>query len=70
MLSPSPFKITDLATPGASLRPADRAAPLKLRNTSGPLTDWDRRRLIAIADWCPVHRTLRSEITFETTTRE
>src|SRR3954449_3305500 len=33
MLSPSPFKITDLATPGASLRPADRAASRKLRNT-------------------------------------
>src|SRR4029079_14566052 len=29
MLSPSPSKITDLAIPGASLRPADRAAPLK-----------------------------------------
>ena len=25
--------VTDLAIPGASLRPADRAAPLKLRNT-------------------------------------
>src|SRR6187551_3486311 len=27
MLSPSPSKITDLAIPGASLRPADLAAP-------------------------------------------
>ena len=33
MLSPSPSKITDLAIPGASLRPADPAAPSKLRNT-------------------------------------
>src|ERR1700712_4645211 len=33
MLSPSPSKITNLAIPGASLRPADRAAPQKLRNT-------------------------------------
>jgi hypothetical protein len=33
MLSPSPSKITDLAIPGASLRPTDRAAPSKLRNT-------------------------------------
>jgi hypothetical protein len=37
MLSPSPSKITDLAIPGASLRPSDRAAPLKLRNTSANL---------------------------------
>src|SRR3954471_8871834 len=29
MLSPSPSKITDLAIPGASLRPADLAAPRK-----------------------------------------
>src|SRR3954453_9357662 len=33
MLSSSPFKITDLAIPGASLRPADLAAAAKLRNT-------------------------------------
>src|SRR5881394_1285217 len=33
MLSPSPSKITDLAIPGASPRPADLAAPAKLRNT-------------------------------------
>jgi hypothetical protein len=35
MLSSSPSKITDLAIPGASLRPADLAAPAKLRNTRG-----------------------------------
>lgn len=33
----------------------------------GPLSDQDRRRLIEIADRCPVHRTLSSEIAFETT---
>ena len=33
----------------------------------GPLDDQDRRRLIEIADRCPVHRTLSSEIAFETT---
>ena len=33
----------------------------------GPLNDQDRRRLVEIADRCPVHRTLSSEITFETT---
>jgi putative redox protein len=33
----------------------------------GPLDDQDRRRLIEIADLCPVHRTLSSEIAFETT---
>jgi uncharacterized OsmC-like protein len=33
----------------------------------GPLNDQDRRRLVAIADRCPVHRTLSSEIAFETT---
>jgi putative redox protein len=31
----------------------------------GPLTDQDRRRLVEIADRCPVHRTLRSEVAFE-----
>jgi len=35
MLSPSPSKITDLAIPGASLRPADRAAPLKTAKHEG-----------------------------------
>jgi hypothetical protein len=35
MLSSSPSKITDLAIPGASLRPADLAAPAKLRNARG-----------------------------------
>src|SRR5215213_742125 len=40
MLSSSPSKITDLAIPGASLRPADLAAPAKLRNTS--VTCWCR----------------------------
>jgi putative redox protein len=33
----------------------------------GPLNEQDRRRLIEIADRCPVHRTLSSEIAFETT---
>jgi putative redox protein len=33
----------------------------------GPLTDEDRHRLVEIADRCPVHRTLSSEIAFETT---
>jgi uncharacterized OsmC-like protein len=32
-----------------------------------PLDDHDRRRLVEIADRCPVHRTLSSEIAFETT---
>jgi uncharacterized OsmC-like protein len=31
----------------------------------GPLNDQDRRRLVEIADRCPVHRTLSSEIAFE-----
>jgi hypothetical protein len=35
MLSPSPFKITDLAIPGASLRPADLAAPRKTAKHEG-----------------------------------
>jgi uncharacterized OsmC-like protein len=33
----------------------------------GPLSGQDRRRLIEIADRCPVHRTLSSEIVVETT---
>jgi putative redox protein len=33
----------------------------------GPLNDQDRQRLVEIADRCPVHRTLNSEIAFETT---
>jgi putative redox protein len=33
----------------------------------GSLSDQDRRRLVEIADRCPVHRTLSSEIAFETT---
>ena len=33
----------------------------------GPLNDQDRRRLVEIADRCPVHRTLNSEIVLETT---
>jgi putative redox protein len=33
----------------------------------GPLDDKDRQRLVEIADLCPVHRTLSSEIAFETT---
>jgi putative redox protein len=33
----------------------------------GPLDNQDRQRLIEIADLCPVHRTLSSEIAFETT---
>jgi hypothetical protein len=35
MLSPSPSKITDLAIPGASPRPADRAAPFKTAKHEG-----------------------------------
>jgi putative redox protein len=34
----------------------------------GPLTDEHRRRLVEIADRCPVHRTISSQIAFETTT--
>jgi hypothetical protein len=50
MLSSSPSKITDLAIPGASLRPADLAAPAKLRNTRGSrrqtrAVDGDRDRI-------------------------
>lgn len=33
----------------------------------GPLNDQERQRLVEIADRCPVHRTLSSEIAFETT---
>ena len=33
----------------------------------GACNDQDRRRLVEIADRCPVHRTLSSEIAFETT---
>lgn len=33
----------------------------------GPLNDQDRQRLVEIANHCPVHRTLSSEIAFETT---
>jgi putative redox protein len=33
----------------------------------GPLNDQERQRLVEIADRCPVHRTLSSEIVFETT---
>jgi putative redox protein len=33
----------------------------------GPLNEQDRSRLVEIADRCPVHRTLSSEIAFETT---
>ena len=32
----------------------------------GSLNDQDRRRLVEIADRCPVHRTLNSEIVLET----
>jgi putative redox protein len=32
----------------------------------GPLNDQDRQHLVEIADRCPVHRTLSSEIVFET----
>jgi hypothetical protein len=52
MLSSSPSKITDLAIPGASLRPADLAAPAKLRNTSdrvgaeNPVTSCDLQILV------------------------
>jgi putative redox protein len=33
---------------------------------TGPLTDEQRRRLVAIAERCPVHRTLTSEISIRT----
>jgi len=33
----------------------------------GPLDDAQRRRLVEIADRCPVHRTLHSEIQITTT---
>jgi uncharacterized OsmC-like protein len=33
----------------------------------GPLSEQDRQRLVEIADRGPVHRTLSSEIVFETT---
>ena len=33
---------------------------------AGPLTEEQRRRLLEIADACPVHRTLTSEIKIET----
>jgi putative redox protein len=36
----------------------------------GPLNDQERQRLVEIADRCPVHRTLSSEIAFETTAFE
>ena len=36
-------------------------------HVDGPLTDQERRRLVEIADRCPVHHTLSSEIAFETT---
>ena len=35
---------------------------------AGPLSAEDRQRLAELADRCPVHRTLSSEIAFETTT--
>jgi uncharacterized OsmC-like protein len=36
-------------------------------NLEGPLNDQDRRRLVEIADRCPVHHTLGAEIALETT---
>ena len=36
-------------------------------DVEGPFSDQDRRRLIEIAERCPVHRTLDSEIILETT---
>jgi len=36
-------------------------------DVDGPLSDQQRQRLLEIADRCPVHRTLSSEIVFETT---
>jgi putative redox protein len=35
----------------------------------GPLDDQQRRQLMAIADKCPVHRTLTSEVKIDTTLR-
>ena len=37
---------------------------------AGPLTAEQKARLMEIADKCPVHRTLTSEIVFRTTSRE
>jgi uncharacterized OsmC-like protein len=34
---------------------------------TGDLTDEQRRRLIEIADRCPIHRTLTSEVKLPTT---
>ena len=39
----------------------------RLIELEGPLSDEQRRRLLEIANRCPVHRTLSSEIVFETT---
>jgi putative redox protein len=39
-------------------------------HVEGPLDEQDRARLIEIADRCPVHRTLGSEIAFETTAHD
>lgn len=32
----------------------------------GPLTDEQRKRLMEVADMCPIHRTLMSEVTIDT----
>ncbi len=36
----------------------------------GPLDDEQRQRLLEIADKCPVHRTLRSEVSIQTVLKE
>lgn len=36
----------------------------------GPLTDEQRKRLMEVADMCPIHRTLLSEVTIDTTLAE
>ena len=35
-------------------------------SVTGPLTDEQRRRLLEMAERCPVHRTLKSEINIRT----
>lgn len=37
---------------------------------AGPLHEQQRRRLLEVADWCPVHRTLESEVVVETNLAE
>jgi len=47
---------------GARIQAIDRAITL-----TGPLSEEQRQRLLAIADRCPVHRTLEGELHIHTT---